>query len=676
MAKWPDDPNPETGGIPELESPQQRERGDLTDFDLSKLGLPPREQTPDEQAPDEQAPDEQAPGELSPVEQTPGEQSRERSSAIEPELSRFAPRPPGVPEPWRAPQPAPSEPEPPAAVDPERSAADVAAPRPAGLWPDEPGPDQPEPAELAPAELEPAEPVPDEPVPDEPDDDLVASEPWDSTPNTFSGFDAFPDEDEAPLPPVRPRRDARSTLRIGARAVAGTVGIGIAAAAIAAATWLPLPHYVSTPPSMVVTPAATTQQRVCPGPALRPADARDGNANASAIASVGHPDVTAASATGAAGTAPLKATENGAGIAPMLLTLPASANAALAGSQSESVSAGGFAGFAAAECAETAAETWLVGGATDIGRFTLITLSNPGTVSATVSVTVFTEAGEVHAAGSDGIVVPGGSQRILPLAGFAPNVLSPVVRVRSAGGQVVANLQHGIVRTLAPGGLAIVGASAAPAKQLAIPGVVLTGTEAIATQQNSPGFADIAPVLRLYVPGTAEATVRIAVIPEDGSAPGEPSSLSVPGGVVTDVPIQAGDGSFTISLSADIPFIAAARASASGSSGAVDLTWFAAAPVLHHSAEVAIAAGPSPVLHLANPTRQTQTVTLASADAPDASVSVPAGASVTVPAASGAYLLSGFDSLQVAVSYQGDGQLSGFTVSPGAPSAPPIRVYP
>ena len=417
------------------------------------------------------------------------------------------------------------------------------------------------------------------------------------------------------FPTLRPRRDARSTLRIGARAVAGTVGIGIAAAAIAAATWLPLPHYASTAPSMVVTPAATTQQRVCPGPALRPADAIDGNANASAIASVGHPEITAAAAKGTAGTAPLKATENGAGIAPTLLTLPASANAALAGSQSESVSAGGFAGFAAAECAETAAETWLVGGATDIGRFTLITLSNPGTVSATVSVTVFTEAGEVHAAGSDGIVVPGGSQRILPLAGFAPNVLSPVVRVRSAGGQVVANLQHGIVRTLAPGGLAIVGASAAPARQLAIPGVVLTGTAAIAAQQNSPGFADIAPVLRLYVPGTAEATVRIAVIPEDGSAPAEPSSLSVPGGVVTDVPIEAGDGSFTISLSADLPILAAARASASGSSGAIDLAWFAAAPVLHESAEVAVAAGPSPVLHLANPTRQTQTVTLATADA-------------------------------------------------------------
>ena len=396
---------------------------------------------------------------------------------------------------------------------------------------------------------------------------------------------------------------------------------------------------------------------------------RSTGANASAIASVGHPDITAASAKGTAGTAPLRATENAAGIAPTVLTLPASANAALAGSQSQSVSAGGFAGFAAAECAETAAETWLVGGATDIGRFTLITLSNPGTVSATVSVTVFTEAGEVHAAGSDGIVVPGGSQRILPLAGFAPNALSPVVRVRSAGGQVVANLQHGIVRTLAPGGLAIVGASAAPAKQLVIPGVVLTGTEAIAAQQSSPGFADIAPVLRLYVPGTAEATVRIAVIPEDGSAPGEPSSLSVPGGVVTDVPIEAGDGSFTIDLSADLPVIAAARVSAGGSVRRRS-TWPGSPPPpcctarrgRRRGGAVAGAAPGQP--DAADPDRDARQRRAP----PPASVSVPADASVTVPAASGAYLLSGFDSLRMAVSYRGDGQLGGFTVSPGRPA--------
>ena len=632
MAQWPDNPDPKTGDIPALRPPQQpRQRGDLSDLDLSKIGVPPAEPAP--------------------------------------EPSRFAPRPPGAAEPWRSPHPGAEKVEPekaepaphePAAEDPEPIKPVVA----------ESGPPEPEPTEPEPTEPEPAEPEPESVPPEPADDDLVASEPWDPA------FDGFPGEEEAPLPPVRPKRDALSTLRIGARAVAGTVGIGIAAAAIAAATWLPLPQHTATPPSTLVTPAATTQQRVCPGPVLRLADAVD--ANASAISSVGQPDVTAASAKGTADRSTLKATENGAGVAPSVLTLPAAANASLAGSQSQSVTAGGLAGFVAAECAETAAETWLVGGATDTGRSTLITLSNPGTVAATVSVTVFTEAGEVHAAGSDGIVVPGGSQRILPLAGFAPNVLSPVVRVRSAGGQVVANLQHSIVRTLAPGGLAIVGASAAPAKHLVIPGVVLTGTDGIAAQQNSPGFADLAPVLRLYVPGTADTKVQIAIIPEDGSAPGEPSSLSVPAGVVTDVPIEAGDGSFTIDLSADIPFVAAARTSTGGPAG-VDLSWFAAAPVLHDRAQVAVAAGPSPTLHLANPTDQTQTVTLRRTDAAQSSptsVSVPAGASVTVPATAGGYLLGGFDSLRVAVSYQGDGQLGAYTVSPSAPSAPPIRVYP
>ncbi|GAB3030052.1 hypothetical protein GCM10027052_02720 [Parafrigoribacterium mesophilum] len=635
MAKWPDNPDPKTGDIPALRPPQQpAHRGDLSEIDLSRIGLP-----------DENGATEPAPA----------------------EPSRFAPRPPGAAEPWRAPQPEPKEDEP-KEDEPEES-----------------GPQQPEsaPVESAPVDLEAAQAAPLEPAPLEPgpleaeprefapdeDDDRISSEPWNS------GFDAFADdEDDAPLPPVRPKRDALSNLRIGARAVAGTVGIGIAAAAIAAATWLPLPQHAPAAPSMLVTPTATTQQRVCPGPALRMVDAID--ANASAISSAGQPDVTAASAKGAARQSMLTATENSSAVAPVAITLPASANAALAGSQSQLVPTGGF---AAAECAETAAETWLVGGATDTGRTTLITLSNPGAVPATVSVTVFTENGEVRAAGSEGIVVPGGSQRILPLAGFAPNVLSPVVRVTSAGGQVVANLQHRVVRTLASGGLAIVGASAPPATHLVIPGVVLTGTEALAAQQSSPGFADIAPVLRLYVPGTAAAKVQIAIIPEDGSAPDEPSSLSVPGGVVTDLPIEAGDGSFTIGLSADIPVIAAARVSVTGSSGAADLTWFAAAPVLHERSEVAVAAGPSPMLHLANPTEKSQTVTLESTDASTASptsVSVPASASVTVPVASGGYLLSGFDSLRVAVSYQGDGQLSAYTVSPGAPSAPPIRVYP
>jgi hypothetical protein len=479
---------------------------------------------------------------------------------------------------------------------------------------------------------------------------------------------------EPPPPPLRPRRTALGAVRIGARALVGTIGIGVAAAAIAAATWLPLPVHAPAPPSMLVTPTGASQQRVCAGPALQLANALD--AGASDVTSSGRPSVKSSSRGGTAVQALLAHTDNQAGLAPAVLTLPPGSGAALAGSQSQSVATGDLAGFGAAECAEAAGETWLVGGATDTGRTTLITLANPGLLDATVSLAIFTEAGEVHATGTDGIVVAAGTQRILPLAGFAPDAVSAVVRVRSEGGHVVANLQQSVIRTLAPGGIAIVGASAAPATRAVIPGVVFSGSEAVAGAQSRPGFADLAPILRLYVPGDSDAKVGISIVPEDGSAPGEPVSLSVPGGVVTDVPLEVGDGDFTIEIAADVPIVAAARVSVVGSSGAIDLSWFAAAPELHRSAQLAIAPGPAPALHLANPTAKDAVVTLQRHGGASRTVTVRAHASTVVPVSSGGYGIDGFDTLRAAVSYRGNGAIGGFTVSPAARLATPIRVYP
>ena len=42
----------------------------------------------------------------------------------------------------------------------------------------------------------------------------------------------------------------------------------------------------------------------------------------------------------------------------------------------------------------------------------------------------------------------------------------------------------------------------------------------------------------------------------------------------------------------------------------------------------------------------------------------------------GAYSVSGFDTLRMTVSYRGNGQIGAFTISPAAPLATPIRVYP
>ena len=60
-------------------------------------------------------------------------------------------------------------------------------------------------------------------------------------------------------------------------------------------------------------------------------------------------------------------------------------------------------------CTEAVAESWLVGGATDLGRTRLVLLANPTEVAATVDVRVIGEAGPVEAPSALGIIVPPGS---------------------------------------------------------------------------------------------------------------------------------------------------------------------------------------------------------------------------------------------------------------------------
>lgn len=639
MADWPDNPHPPTGDLPALESPEPSQHRDTANLDLSKLGLPPRERSRFEPpAPKQAAQSKQA------VVQS-------KQDAVPPERTGDAPDP-----------------------DEDDGAADAADDGTDGSADDTTDSSTGRRTDGSTDGSTDGTDGTDGDTGDGADGSIGGTALTFATATVYPP--QFPPTDAPPEPPTKPQRTALGAVRVASRALVGTIGIGVAVVAIAAASWLPLPQHTLTPPSMLVTPTAATQQRVCPGPALQLASTLD--ASASAVSSIGQPSVAAASAAGAVRRSALGSTV-GSATGPTVLTLPA-VRAALAGSQSQTVSpaasGGGLAGFAAAECAEASDESWLIGGATDTGRTTLLTLSNPGAVPATVSVTVFTEKGEINAAGSDGIIVAGHSQSILPLAGFAPGALSPVVRVISQGGRVVANLQHSVVRTLAPGGFAIVGASAKPAKHALIPGVVVSATNTIAKRQNNDGFADLAPVLRLYVPGATAAKVDITIVPEDGSAAAEPVSIDVPAGVVTDVPLEVDDGSFAIGISAAVPVVAAARVSTIGASGGLDLSWFAAAPELDDSAEVAVASGPAPRLHLTNPTGMDTVATIASPGRADATVPVPAHAGVVVPVVPGAYTVTGFDTLAIAVSYLGDGQLGGFTVSPAAAAAAPIRVFP
>jgi hypothetical protein len=483
-----------------------------------------------------------------------------------------------------------------------------------------------------------------------------------------------------PLLAAKAPRRARGAVVVGVRIVAGTVGVAVAALALAAAALLPIPRHTVGQPSQVVTPVATAQQRVCAGPLLRLGDKT--GAGATVVRSVGRPAVRSAQTDGKAEASELAATDNTSGLAPQVLTLPAGSSSSgrplLAGSQSQSANFEDLVGFASAECSEASSDSWLVGGATSTGRTSLLTLSNPSAVVATVTLSIYAETGVVSAAGTDGIVVPAGSQRVFSLAGFAPNIASPVVHVQSRGGQVVANLQQSTVRTLEPGGLDIVGAASAPSTSNLIPGIVVANSDAVVARQGEPGFSDLGSVIRVFVPGTIAAKARISVVPENGTTGATSVALSVPAGLVTDVPLDTlPDGSYTVTVSSDAPLVAGARVSTVGATGQSDFAWVAAAEPLRDHALVAIAPGPSPLLHLANPTTRAATVTIRVKGEAEATVTVPAGQTVSRPVtASVDYTIGGFNTLAIAVSYAGDAQVGAYTVSASAPASQPLRIYP
>ncbi|MHA6694034.1 DUF5719 family protein [Homoserinimonas sp. A520] len=475
---------------------------------------------------------------------------------------------------------------------------------------------------------------------------------------------------------------ARGILVVGARAVTGLIGIAATAATVLAATLLPLPAHQATPPAASVIPVAAPQQRVCAGPMLRLGDDQGGSATVASA--VGTPSVRHLATNGAVETSSIGQTSEPSGRSATVLTLaPAQDNPdlqpLLAGSQLQTVDSAGLAGLVAAECVEARAETWLVGGSSDTGRTSLLTLANPGAVAATVSISIYSEDGLVEAPGTEGIVVQPNSETSFSLAGFAPGLVSPVVRVTSVGGTVVAHLQQSTVRILEPGGVDMVGPAAAPSTDVVIPGMVIVGHEALDAKVGAPDYHDITPVLRLFVPGDEAASATIAVTPEGG---GDTISVDfdlLPG-KVSEFPFEHfEDGGYTVSVTSDVPLVAGARASTVGESGLSDFVWLESAELMREQALVNIGSGADAALHLSNPSTTDAEVIIAvdGAAGETTTVTVPAEGAIAVPVDPGtAYRLSGFTQLRVAVSYTGDGLLAGFTVSPTGPAAERITVYP
>lgn len=482
--------------------------------------------------------------------------------------------------------------------------------------------------------------------------------------------------------------DSRRWAVASARVVTGLLGITAAVATVGAATLLPWPTYAVNPQAVTVTPTASEQQRVCPGPLL--ALAADAN-NASAATSIGEFAAVYATAPSGASTpsslsrsvevSPLAAPDNAAGTSsdtPLLLSVPAAEQTPLlGGSQSQTAATETLVGFAAAGCAEASSEAWLVGGSTAVGQTSLVLLSNPTEVAASVDLTVFGESGVIDAPGASGIAVQPNSQRVIPLAGLAPNLNSPVVRVVSRGGQVVASLQQSVIRGLTPGGIDLVGPVGRPNAEQHIVGFVVPPALHDETQSNDTDYHDDQPAVRVLNLGDAPSELSVSVTSDEGGS-GTSLAVTLDPGVASEIPLaMLTAGSYTVRLTADQPIVAAAR-STEKSETSEDFAWFVASQQLSDESLFSVADGPAPTLRLANPSGTAQKVTVVPDAGAPVTLTVPAAGALSYPLSpSSSYLLraEAEQGVLATVSYQGTAALASFALTPPGPLAQPIAVY-
>lgn len=467
-------------------------------------------------------------------------------------------------------------------------------------------------------------------------------------------------------PPVAPTPPGQRLLRPALGLAVGAVVVAV----VAIAPWLAWPTVEAEPARVVIAPTDAARADVCAGDLL--ASGRD--ATSAAGLSVAAPQAVVR----AVGADSDPATDD-----PVLLSSDASGSSPTAWmvTGGEAVSVAGSAavadedlfGFAASACRVPLLDSWLVGGAGTTGAADLVLLSNPGEVAATVTLTVYGATGPEVPPGGAQVVVPAGTQRVLPLAGLALGQESPVLHVQASGAPVAASLQTSITRTLVPGGVDQGGVQTELSTQLLFPGVAVVAAGAGAASGEAP------TVVRLLAP-TASGVATVTVRSVGGAEPSRaPTVVDLSAGVPVAVGVpDLGVGTWVIEVAADVP-VAAAVWQATGFGAASDFAWHSPAPVIAQGAGaiIAVPTGPSPALTLVNPGGADAEVTLSpGGGAAPSTLSIPAGASLEVPLqAAVSYTLTG-DPVHAAVHYSAPSALAAFPVWPQDAGAEPIVVYP
>jgi hypothetical protein len=469
-------------------------------------------------------------------------------------------------------------------------------------------------------------------------------------------------------------------IATGVRIAVGVVTAAVAAGVVGAAILLPLPAVTADPASFTVEPAAADEVRACPGPLVRLSD--DTGQDATALSSIGTPQLQASADDPAIPLAIDGIVDSDAesgGPVPVRVVLDAdaaTAGALFGAAQSEAVATGDLVGFAATACGEASSESWLVAGSTTVGRTSFVTLTNPGDVAAVVDVTVYGDTGAVEAPGGRNIDVPARATRILSLAGLAPDLAAPVVHIEARVGAIVAAVQQSVVRGLTPGGVELSGPTAPPATTQRLAGMEVSGTSVIAGQLADAGNADLQTVLRMFVPGDEPASVTITVSEERTGGASTEYRVGLTPGIVTEFPLQdIPDGTYAVTAESDQPIVMGGRTS-SVADGTTDFAWYPSLQQLDTTFFVSTAPGPSPRLHVVNTTGSDVQITLTTPDGATQDVTfVPGTRSVPIEQAT-SYTVTSSAPVSAMIGYLGSGLTSSYAISPAAPDAAPLVVYP
>jgi hypothetical protein len=346
-----------------------------------------------------------------------------------------------------------------------------------------------------------------------------------------------------------------------------------------------------------------------------------------------------------------------------ILTQPAEGGL-LAGASYQQLDNLNVRGLALQECQEARTETWLVGGDTTTGRQGVLSLSNPGDVPATVTVDVWGESGPISSPLGQGILVQPGSQRVIVLAGLAPDEARPVLRVTSAGTGIVAALHVSIVRGLEADGLSVVTGQAPPSESRVITGLYGPPSEIIGPIRGKEGYTDVGGALRVLSPD-GPASVTITVV-----RPGQSditTRLELEAGQVGDLSLdELGSGDYGLILESSAPIVAGVRNSV-GTDVRTDTTWVGSSYPIEGDTVIAVPAVGEIRLSVLNPGSTDVQISL---DGRPTTVS--AGGLLARPLGGGTFSFSSDGPVYAVVSFRGETVLGNLQVLPAPVPQNPV----